>query len=223
MIGFLNRMVLIVERLNRRVVFSDKALGLLAVFHAQPLKPVHVREAVRRSGFSHERVCHYLKKLETEGLLVSEVRGRNKDYKANFDSELTCKAFAILDLKKRGEFSEANKNLMEHADRLKRLLVERVRDPVQTALLFNWPKAGAGHVDLLLLTNQELSTFAYSEIGRICKDCSTTYNFRIFVDSLPQFRTKWSADSAYRKQWMDGVRLYGEENFWHEFFKLEKR
>lgn len=202
----------------------DAAMKVLLPFYQNPLRGYYLREISRKSSFSYERVHKWANELENGGVLVSERRGKIKEYRLNKSNDVVAKIFALHDFDKRNSFFEKNKPMKESVCGLKDMLVERVSEPIESILLSAKKTGGRGaEINIQILANQALGIQAYSEIEKICKECSKEFNFLIYVDTVQQFRTKWFEDKDYRKMWFEGILLHGEETFWHEFFKIEKK
>lgn len=198
----------------------DAAMKVLKPFYLNPLRGYYLREISRKSSFSYERVHTWTNELEKENVLISARRGKIKEYKLNKSNDLVPKIFAIHDTAKRTSFFEKRQLLMKEVLELKSQLVGQVGEPINCILL---PEVGERQrdIEIHILANQELSLPIYNGVERICKKCSRNFNFLIYVDTLAQFRGKWVEDKEYRKKWFNGIKLYGEENFWHEFFRIE--
>ncbi len=200
--------------------FSEPKANLLKSFYDDPSKGIYIRELERSSGMSYERVHHYLKELESDGVLVASNRGKIKEYKINHSHSLAEKAFSMIELMRRREFFDKNKGFEADIQNLKDKLVDSIGDPIKSILLnpmFSGKKIK--EIELLLITHS-IDTLFYNRVAAICKQCGTdSIVFVVYIDPVSDFRNKFLSDAEYKQKWKKSIVLFGEESYWGDMLR----
>lgn len=201
---------------------------VLKVFFEQPDKELYVMEIKKRIGLSYDRVYQYLKDLENEGILTSELKGKLRFYRANLKNKMTLKLFETFEVQKREDVFEKDADMKALLERFVEDVLKQLKDKVLIIILFGSVARGKydkdSDVDILIVTSN-LSNIKSIKgiINKAAREYSSIYGRDIvpITITLKEFSEglKTKRD-FFQELWIDRIALYGESRFFEEIAEI---
>lgn len=199
-------------------------LNVLKVFFEHPDKELYIMEVKRRSGMSYDRVYHYLKDLENEKILISELKGKSRFYRTNSENKMTLKLFETFEIQRREVFFKKDADVKALLERFTGDVLKEIKDKILIIILFGSVARGKysreSDIDTLIVTpNLSDMEPVKRRISKIASEYSSIYEREVvpITISLKEFSEglKTKRD-FFQELWIDRIVLYGESRFFEE-------
>jgi len=191
---------------------------ILEVFMRDPVKEIHLREISRLSKVSLNNVNNTLRQFAKDGLFKRREISNMSFFKANLDNEDLLKLFEYLELKRKKEFYNKNKNIARLLEKYTANVIELSKRQIQLVVLFGsvargkWDKGS--DIDILAVSSNKDSD-AINILNKAKIDVSPLLEIRPISTTIEKFSEGLRKKTEfYHELWSDRIVLYNESLFW---------
>ena len=191
---------------------------ILEVFMSDPAQEIHLREISRLSKVSLNNVNDSLRQFVKDGLFYRREVSNMSFFKPNLDNEDLLKLFEYLELKRKKEFFNKNKNIARLLEKYAANVINLSKRQIQLIVLFGsvarneWAKGS--DIDILAVSSNKDNDII-SILNKSKIDVSPLLEIRPVSTTIEKF-TEGLREKAefYHELWSDRIVLYNESLFW---------
>ena len=191
---------------------------ILEVFMSDPAQEIHLREISRLSKVSLNNVNDSLRQFVKDGLFNRREVSNMSFFKPNLDNEDLLKLFEYLELKRKKEFFNKNKNIARLLEKYAANVINLSKRQIQLIVLFGsvarneWAKGS--DIDILAVSSNKDNDII-SILNKSKIDVSPLLEIRPVSTTIEKF-TEGLREKAefYHELWSDRIVLYNESLFW---------
>ena len=191
---------------------------MLKIFMSDPGKEAHLREISRLSKVSLNNVNNTLRQFAKNGLFKRRDVSNMSFFKPNLENEDLLKLFECLELKRKKEFYNKNKNIARLLEKYTDNIIALSKRQVQLVVLFGsvargkWDKNS--DIDILAVSSNKdgniINTLNEAKI-----DVSPLLEIRPIATTIEKFSQGIrKRNEFYDELWNDRIVLYNESLFW---------
>jgi len=191
---------------------------ILEVFLSQPFKEIHLREIARLSEVSLSHVKDSLHNFVAEDIFIRRDISNMTFFKPNFNNEQLLKIFECLELERKKDFYNKNRNIARLLQQYTDKAIELSDKRMQLLILFGsvargqWTKKS--DIDILAVATEEdrniigVLNKAKEDIGPLLRISPITTSAKKFIKGFKQ------KAEFYEELFNDRIVLYNEFLFW---------
>ena len=195
-----------------------KRKKILEVFMSDPVKEIHLREISRLSKVSLNNVNNTLRQFVKDGLFKRREVSNMSFFKPNLDDEDLLKLFEYLELRRKKEFYNRNKNIARLLEKYTTDIINLSKRRIQLVVLFGsvarnkWSKGS--DIDILAVSSNK-DNAVVSSLNKAKIDVSPLLEIRPISTTIEKFIEGLKEKTEfYHELWSDRIILYNESLFW---------
>lgn len=200
------------------MLIPHKRKKILEISLKDPFKEIHLREIARLSGVSLTNVDNSMHLFVKGGVFEKRSISNMTFFKPNLENETLLKIFEYLELDKKKQFYDKNKNIARLLQKYTQDIVELSNKKIQLVILFGsvargeWTKDS--DIDILVVASEKddnitaMLNKAKINVSPLLEIRPVTTTAEKFIEG---FRKK---TEFYEELWRDRIILYNEFLFW---------
>ncbi len=191
---------------------------VLEIFLKDPFQEVHLREIARLSKVSLNNVDNSMRLFVKDDMFKRREVSNMVFFKPNLENEALLKIFEYLELEKKREFYNKNKNIARLLQKYTQDIVELSNKRVQLVILFgsvargDWTKGS--DIDILAVVSDK-DNYVTATLNKARIDIGPLLEIRPISTTTEKFVEGFRKGTEfYGELWKDRVVLYNEFLFW---------
>lgn len=199
---------------------------ILDIFAKNPFAELHLREISRLSGVSLNNVDNSLRLFVRNQMFNRREVSNMVFYRANLEDERLLKMFELLEVERKREFYEKNRQIARLLRKYTQRIVDITNKEIQVVILFGsvarneWTKNS--DIDILAVAaTKNRQTDAALTKAKI--DVSPLLRINPILTTIAKFVEGFSKKTEFFKElWQDRIVLYNEFLFWQIVKEADK-
>ena len=206
------------ERRRETMLIPVKRKKILEVFLKDPFKEIHLREIARLSKVSLNNVNNSMRLFVKDNMFIRRDVSNMTFFMPNLENETLLKIFELLELEKKNNFYNKNKNIARLLQKYTKNIIVLSNNKIQSVILFGSVARGEWNknsdIDILVIVpekDKDIITVlneAKIDVSPLLEIRPISTTIKIFIEG---FRKKIE---FYDELWKDRVVLYNEFLFW---------